>query len=57
MSSEAIRGKTIAQRNTTYQHYGHTFGILADAPINLEADRRPGGQSNEQEIKFYSILM
>ena len=35
----------------------HTFGILADARINPEADSRPGGQSNEQEIKFYPILM
>ena len=35
----------------------HTFGILADVRINPEADIRPGGQSNEQEIQFYPILM
>ena len=35
----------------------HTFGILADARINPEADSRPGGHSNEEEIQFYPILM
>ena len=35
----------------------HTFGILTYARIISGAYSRPGGNSNEQEIQFYPILM